>query len=273
MTPELLPIVQAAYRVDLAPEAWLEGMLTATPALFPDATPRLALSFETPAEGAPRLDVKVLGESSADELRADLEFAWRSMPAFFWSLMRAEACGRLARSLPDFQLLLEEARAPFSPDETLYVKAVDRHFEGCVVLLLTQPPRVRIDPKLSRAWARAAEHVAAGWRLRREVDTRRPAPRRRRGPRWALIERFTTRDAPFLVARHEPGASGIEALSSRERQVVGCACLGYSNEMIAAELQLKASTVRVLLSRAVGKLGFSSTRELIETSSLWDGAQ
>jgi DNA-binding NarL/FixJ family response regulator len=52
-------------------------------------------------------------------------------------------------------------------------------------------------------------------------------------------------------------------LSDRERQVVSLATLGRTNKMIAYELGLAHSTVRVLMARASAKLHTGSRHELV----------
>jgi DNA-binding NarL/FixJ family response regulator len=53
---------------------------------------------------------------------------------------------------------------------------------------------------------------------------------------------------------------GPEALAPRERQVVAAAAAGPANKLIAYELGLSDSTVRVLLSGAAKKFGVSRHR-------------
>jgi DNA-binding CsgD family transcriptional regulator len=52
-------------------------------------------------------------------------------------------------------------------------------------------------------------------------------------------------------------------LSARERQVVAAAVTGRTNKLIAYELGLSDSTVRVLLGRAKRKLELRTRRELV----------
>jgi DNA-binding NarL/FixJ family response regulator len=82
--------------------------------------------------------------------------------------------------------------------------------------------------------------------------------------RWSLIDYFDTDGRRYLVAReNSPHAPGPEVLTVRERQVVAFAALGHSNKLIAYELGIAHSTVRVLIARAAAKLGVASREEVI----------
>jgi DNA-binding CsgD family transcriptional regulator len=82
--------------------------------------------------------------------------------------------------------------------------------------------------------------------------------------RWSLLDRVELDGKRYIVARENPpGAPGPAALSARERQVLGFAKLGHHNKLIAYELGIASSTVRVLLARAAAKLGVRSRRALL----------
>jgi DNA-binding CsgD family transcriptional regulator len=84
------------------------------------------------------------------------------------------------------------------------------------------------------------------------------------GARWSLLDRLEFDGRRYIVARENPpGAPGPEALSARERQVLAYAKLGHHNKLIAYELGIADSTVRVLLARAAAKLGVRTRRELL----------
>lgn len=87
--------------------------------------------------------------------------------------------------------------------------------------------------------------------------------------RWSLIDQVEHDGKRYIVARqNEPRAGGPKSLSEREKQVIGFAKLGHHNKLIAYELGIAASTVRVLLSRAASKLGVSSRGELIAAAGV-----
>jgi DNA-binding CsgD family transcriptional regulator len=55
----------------------------------------------------------------------------------------------------------------------------------------------------------------------------------------------------------------MDLLSNRERQVIVHVTAGASDKVIANELGLSASTVRVLVARAVAKAGVRSRKDLL----------
>jgi DNA-binding CsgD family transcriptional regulator len=84
--------------------------------------------------------------------------------------------------------------------------------------------------------------------------------------KWSLVDRLEHDGRRYIVAReNEPRAPGPAALSDREKQVLGYAKLGHHNKLIAYELGIAQSTVRVLMSRAMAKLGVGSREELLES--------
>ncbi len=81
-----------------------------------------------------------------------------------------------------------------------------------------------------------------------------------------LLDHFERGGKRYVIAVANPPEAGEEklaTLSRRERQVVTAAAGGRSNKVIAYELGLAHSTVRVLLARAAQRLGATSRRELL----------
>lgn len=83
--------------------------------------------------------------------------------------------------------------------------------------------------------------------------------------RWSLIDQIEQNGERYIVARqNEPTAPGPALLSKREKEIVGYVQLGHHDKLIAYELGITPSTVRVLLGRAKAKLGVRSRKELLE---------
>ena len=82
--------------------------------------------------------------------------------------------------------------------------------------------------------------------------------------RWTLVDHFDHDGRRYLLA-HENGASppGLHLLTPREREIVERAVLGNHNKGIAYDLGLSHSTVKVLMSRAIAKLGLRTRSELV----------
>ena len=74
-----------------------------------------------------------------------------------------------------------------------------------------------------------------------------------------------------------PLSAGATPLTEREHQIVALAVLGLHNKLIAYNLGISHSTVRVLMARAARRLGASCREELIrryanDTDHLREGA-
>ncbi|MBX3263082.1 MAG: helix-turn-helix transcriptional regulator [Labilithrix sp.] len=83
--------------------------------------------------------------------------------------------------------------------------------------------------------------------------------------RWTVVDDFEGEGSRYLVARaNGPAARGPTLLSTRERQVLEQLVLGHTDKLVAYELGLSHSTVRVLITRARAKLGAKTRAELIE---------
>ncbi|HEY1958760.1 MAG TPA: LuxR C-terminal-related transcriptional regulator [Polyangiaceae bacterium] len=81
--------------------------------------------------------------------------------------------------------------------------------------------------------------------------------------RWSLVDHFERDGTRFLVARrNDCQPASIALLTQRERQVVALAAMGQSNKAIAYDLGVATSTVGVLVSRALRRLGLRSRRDL-----------
>lgn len=105
-------------------------------------------------------------------------------------------------------------------------------------------------------------------RVTRRHDDLEPTTRRWRPlvlSRWSLLDEFDTDGKRFVVAVENapPTRAPRRNLSEREHQVMTQASLGHSDKVIAYELGLSASTVRVLIHRAIRKLGATTRRDAL----------
>ena len=84
------------------------------------------------------------------------------------------------------------------------------------------------------------------------------------GARWSLLDEFQENGRRYVVAcENAVQAPDFERLTQREVQVVAYASLGHANKLIAYELGIATSTVGVLLSRAMARLGLRSRKALV----------
>jgi len=108
-----------------------------------------------------------------------------------------------------------------------------------------------------RDWARSSGR-------RREPELAVSAWRGLSAACWTLVDSVESDGKRYILARENlPDHSEQLALSTRELQVTALARLGRTNKVIAYELGLSASTVRVLMARAARKLGVRTRSELV----------
>jgi DNA-binding CsgD family transcriptional regulator len=109
----------------------------------------------------------------------------------------------------------------------------------------------------SKARDRARTHTAAA-----QHGLRRWRPLT--SARWTLVDTFERSGTRYIVAReNQTEARGLTLLSDRERQVVTYLATGQSTKEIAYALGISAVTVRVLLARAMAKIGVESRSDLL----------
>jgi DNA-binding CsgD family transcriptional regulator len=86
--------------------------------------------------------------------------------------------------------------------------------------------------------------------------------------RWSLVDHFDSDGRRYILARENAQDSTVrQALSHRQRQVVFCASVGWSNKEIGYELGLAENTVSAHLARSLDKMGIESRAELVRIST------
>jgi DNA-binding CsgD family transcriptional regulator len=106
-------------------------------------------------------------------------------------------------------------------------------------------------------------------RLRKDATEATASWRGLVGARWSLVDSFESDGKRYVVARVNETTAGPQALSTRERQVLGYAALGHATKQIAYELGIAETTVRVLLARAVAKLGAKNREQAVQKWRQW----
>jgi DNA-binding CsgD family transcriptional regulator len=179
--------------------------------------------------------------------------------------------------------------APISDELYLILTRLARHL-AAAHRLRRRHPEAQVAPDAAEAVLDAAGRVchakgeargaSARDALRRATHSMEQA--RRRGPdlkpreaikdwksivwkRWTLLEHLDSDGKRLTLAMdNRTVPPSIDLLSQRELQVVLGAAAGKTTKEIAYDLQLSASTVRVLMKRAGTKVGVHSRQELIE---------
>ncbi|MGW0856669.1 response regulator [Streptomyces sp. NPDC002690] len=73
-----------------------------------------------------------------------------------------------------------------------------------------------------------------------------------------LIAEFTAASAASAASESAAGGAELEALTRREREVLGCLAAGLSNAEIAGRLSMAEATAKTHVSRVLAKLGLRS---------------
>src|SRR5262245_1957402 len=78
---------------------------------------------------------------------------------------------------------------------------------------------------------------------------------------WTMVAEFSDGAERYVLLRL---GDATETLTKRERQILARAALGATNKVIAYDLGLSDSTVRVHIARACAKLGVETRGQAIE---------
>ncbi|MFH8343421.1 response regulator [Streptomyces sp. NPDC018045] len=79
-----------------------------------------------------------------------------------------------------------------------------------------------------------------------------------------LIAKFLAQgEGPAEGGPGRPGAAGLDALTGREREVLGLVAGGLSNDEIAEQLAVSPLTVKTHVNRAMAKLGARDRAQLV----------
>ncbi len=319
MRPDIVGVIETAYRVDRDERTWLGSVLDASRPLLDRGMGVLGVVYDVSDPAAPCASA-VSGFDLTAMFDGDtMREAFRGLPvASLRSLVTTSGCHEIAwerRFLEidetDTLASLPVVPSPFGPSDMLVVNAADPTGRGCFLSANHRRGKARVRD--TWVWNRLSAHLCAGLRLRRRLappeaviapDGRvlhaetpaksaralaalRRAARaqerargmlRRREPeaaldewqgliaaRWTLREHIDTDGKRTLLAeRNDPEVTWIDALTQQEQLAVAYASLGQWSELIAYDLGIAVSAVRVLLARAAAKAGVRTRRELVE---------
>ena len=241
--PEGAPLVQELFgRVQCALVS--ETLAKCFPNLLkytPDGAPDIFFINSTD----PTLQGCVLSANVPDHapIEPAMHLFWSRLSAHLVTAYRLRRRLRTQKGTP-----LEQAEAILTP-EAKVAHATDAAGDSEVRELLSET--VRTQARLRAKDRRADPHAVGEWKAL--VDGR-----------WSLVEHVDTDGKRMITAqRNESATSGTIGLSQHEQQVLSYATLGHSNKLIAYELGLAHSTVRVLLARAASKLGARGREETL----------
>jgi DNA-binding NarL/FixJ family response regulator len=81
--------------------------------------------------------------------------------------------------------------------------------------------------------------------------------------RYKVVDQFDASGRHYIVALEDEPDRSLAALTERERQIVGALVQYETTKAVAYELAVSDSTVRVLLARAIKRLGLRTRHELL----------
>lgn len=288
--PDLIAIVEAAYRLDLEEDEWIGGIAEAAAPLLDDGHGMAAYLLDTSGRGPATHTPTFVG---TDPWNGSWRERWwdarvarmprkliADLAGFGLVTYASQSCGavlqgafveRLARAVPPMPL-------PPGIREALVVSGFDPGGAG-VVLFAFREGTAKIPPRVP-SLQRVASHLSTAVRLRRRRERGRPIPapdvdrarlKQYRARPEALDLWPATRDGVAIVPvdrgyvaiESAPDGAPLERLSARERAVTSLVSLGRSNKAIAYELGISPSTVSTLLSSAARKLRVEGVAGLI----------
>ena len=327
-TLDLMDVVDAAYKIDVADSDWLRSLATAARPHLDQGFGIAVFEYFKPVNGQPQI-VEHFHLGIPPELEAIYHTVFQKMdPAIRLRPFRLGPCIAGSEMMGQRQRFRDQPHMQrfvhrFGMYDSIWITAAEPSGRG--VGFHAGRPRIEwVSAADKRRWGRVAAHLSTAVRLRHALrnranptyageageavldpegriheasgDARSPVARellkravlaleRSRGPlrrtdpdaslvarkalvagRWSLVDRIELDGRRYVLAReNSPRAQGPDALSTRERQVVAYAKLGHHNKLIAYELGVADSTVRVLLARAAAKLGVRTRQDLLRS--------
>ncbi len=314
--PDWIGILEAAYALDQADDAWLGGMLGAASSCLDEGMGMVAFLYD--ASDAETLRVRQMASAGVSPPRLQAYFRvseeLAAIPGFLARTYRSLLCGTMSE-LEKVEYDWREAALACGVGDTLAVNGLDPSGQGCLLGVFL-PQETTLRPPRRQLLGYIATHLANAHRLRERMRASAPSPvaelegsgeafepaaggdervtgplaraagaiASARGPQrfaeggaavagWqGLVQRrFTLVDAPEPARRHRrmlafenpPQIAGFAALTDREREVAAFLTQGHSTKVIAYELGISDSTVRVLLRRVRHKLGVDTRADLL----------
>lgn len=172
-TLDVVAVVEAAWQVDLPLPKWMEGVLEAAKGGLDDGHGVWAALYDA----SDRTQVRFLETVGVGMGPERLEMLRLSLPGVPWDAVErtflTRTCGTISQLLGD-SFLEEQPLAQYVAQthgihDSLGINAQDVTGCGCVIGVPLSK-RTRASKALSARWSRIAAHVAASFRLRRQLD-------------------------------------------------------------------------------------------------------
>jgi DNA-binding CsgD family transcriptional regulator len=281
-----LTVVEAAYRLGVEDEDWLEQVAEAVAAQVAGSVSAHAFVVRPDETGRPsfaRAYVRGVDDALAYLAAAHQGMTPEEAAVFFGGgVVVGTLTDRLsAVAEPGQGPLFAAARARGGED--IFGAAVGDAFGHAVVVGAILGSRRATSAAERARWEAVAWHVAAGYRLRRlgiaAVGKADPAPGRSKAlgeaerlelwqglmdGRWSVVSQRDTGGRRYYVAvPNAAAAAAVRKLSERERLVVAMALAGTSHKVSAHALGLGETGVVKHLRQAMRKLGVTDRLALI----------
>jgi DNA-binding NarL/FixJ family response regulator len=170
--PDIVGVVEAAYALELPQRAWLERLLKAVRPSLDGGKGMFAGLYDVQDPKNFRM-FEMIGSGIPDVTLELIRFAAQGARADIISRARWEICSTLSQSVGEKALdsipALVASRVAFGVRDFLGLNAGDPTLQGCAFAApLTEVKNLAAD--FQRTWSRIASHIAAGLRLRRQLE-------------------------------------------------------------------------------------------------------
>jgi len=169
---DMVGVVEAAYALELPQSHWLKAVLKAArPSL--DGGQGMFCGLYDAADPAQLRLTELVGSGIPEETIEMIRFAAQGARSNIISRARWEVCSTLSQAVGADALdtipAMVAAREAFGVHDILGLNAGDPTLQGCIFAapLMKAKPLTR---HFQQTWSRIASHIAAGFRLRRQLD-------------------------------------------------------------------------------------------------------
>jgi DNA-binding CsgD family transcriptional regulator len=169
---DIVGVVEAAYAIELPLRDWLKGVIKASRPSLDDTQGMFGGLYD--ASDPERFQLTDLVGSGIPEQTVELiRFAAEGARPDIISRARWEVCSTLSQAVGapalDSIPLMVAAREAFGVHDILGLNAGDPTLKGCILAAPLMTVRTLAE-SFQRTWSRIASHIAAGFRLRRQLE-------------------------------------------------------------------------------------------------------